>query len=52
MKRFVLHAAVAVLSRSIGSAYAHQAVTIHHGQEVWAPVYNESSTGGQINAPQ
>ena len=35
MKKFVL-AAVAALSLSIGSAYAHQAV-YHNGVELWGP---------------
>jgi hypothetical protein len=52
MKRFVLLTAVAVLSLSIGSAYAHQVVTSHLGQKVWGLAYNESSTGDQANAHQ
>jgi hypothetical protein len=45
MKKFVL-AAIAVLSLSIGSAYAAQTVTNHLGQVMWAPDFGHDVSGG------
>ena len=45
MKKFIL-AAAAVLSLSVGSAFAAQTVTNSYGQVIWGPAYSSDAAGG------
>ena len=45
MKKFIF-AAAAVLSLSVGSAFAHPTDVNSHGQVIWGPAYSSDAAGG------